>query len=102
MGWFSKKKLGPKEVYFKYKGVSRISGNQYIDPDGFEYGRECVGCHDCIFRTKGSYLSNGCRIYSGSDTEIARKTQSVIKNKYCDFFLDRSFDLAEEAVKNMN
>ncbi|WP_440054485.1 hypothetical protein ACSLBF_16810 [Pseudoalteromonas sp. T1lg65] len=102
MGWFSSKKQSePIEVYRKYKRNSKITSSHYIDPDGYEYGRECVGCHDCIFRTRGGPMTNGCKIYNKPDLEMIPITRNVIADKYCDFFLDRSFDDADAALQEL-
>lgn len=101
MGWFSSKKLEPIEVYNKYRLRSRITSSQYIDPDGFEYPKTCVGCHDCIFRTRGGPIVNGCKIYAKPDRDMVDIVRSVTANNHCNYFLDRSFDNADEAIKEL-
>ncbi|GAB2991015.1 hypothetical protein [Psychrosphaera aestuarii] len=102
MGWFSKSKgTDPLSVFNKYRNRARITSSHYIDPDGFEYPKSCVGCHDCIFRTKGGLLVNGCKIYDKPDSEMAEIVKNVISSNYCEYFLDRSFDDADEARKEL-
>jgi hypothetical protein len=102
MGWFSSSKSSaPIDVYNKYKAKSRITSSAYIDPDGFEYPRGNVGCHDCIFRTRGGPMVNGCKIHNKPDMEMIPIIKSVISNHYCDFFLDRSFDDVDNAKKEL-
>jgi hypothetical protein len=102
MGWFSSDKtLEPKSVYNKYKLKSRITSSAYIDPDGFEYPKGNVGCHDCIFRSRGGPIVNGCKVYNKPDREMVPIIKSVISDNYCDYFLDRSFDDADAAIKEL-
>ena len=88
------------QLYNEYTYKSRITGSQYIDPEGFEYNRDIVTCRDCIF-----VGCEGCVLYKEkgmSESQIKEKVNSVSSEHYCDYFLIENFsegDSEDEKVR---
>lgn len=97
-----------RDIYNRYSYKSRITSSNYIDPEGFEYPRSIVACHNCMFGIGHSK----CVLYKEigeSDKDIDSRTNTVHKEHYCQYFLIRDFgegkddedEIARKAVMNI-
>jgi hypothetical protein len=90
-----------KELWENFKGESCFGDTIYIDPLGFEYTRDLIKCHECIF----SFNYNNCLLLKEDgkdDNEIFQYTTNVSKNSECEYFIIRNFsekDRQDEIVR---
>jgi hypothetical protein len=94
-------KMDCKELLENFKGESCFGDTVYIDPLGFEYTKDWVKCHECMF----SLGYNSCLFLKEDgkdDNKIFQYTNIVSKDSECEYFLIRNFsekDREDEIVR---